>query len=139
MPTTAESRARAVVRIELPQALYESYESLAGDAPPDALIAESLARALEWVGAKYAIDAASDHAIRSMLGARTDSAPKLIEMLRRLTSVHVGGIRIELRTATQEQIYWACRSAGKIDAQNKPDPAYAADLIARAIAEKYPS
>lgn len=124
----------AIVRLQLPQALYEKYEALAGadNSTPDEYIASALQRALDWSDAVYPITLAADKEIRRMLGGRVDDAAKLVDMIGRLVTFHLGGWRAELRPAVQEQIYWALKSMGK-----EGDARAAEELIVQAISEKF--
>lgn len=122
-----------LVRIKIPAALAEQYDLLAEltGQPIDTVLATALGRALDYSDASYAIDKAGDTEIRRMLGGRVDSQAKLLDMIRRLVSVHVGGHRVELRPAVMEQIMWAARSLGK------PVEEVAPQMIAEAVAEKF--
>jgi hypothetical protein len=125
---------KAIFRLELPNALVEQYEALASVSGKsfDEYIALTLERGIEWSGASYPITEAADKEIRGMLGGRIDSADKLVEMIRRLITFHIGGWRVEIKPAVQEQIFWALKSMGK-----EGDAKAAEELIAGAIAEKF--
>lgn len=122
-----------LVRIKLPAELAAQYDALADltGEPIDTLLAKALRTALDYADAKYAITEAGDKEIRRMLGGRVDGQAKLLEMVGRLVSVHVGGHRVELRPAVMEQIAWAARSLGK------PVEEVAPQMIAEAVAEKF--
>ncbi len=123
-----------ILRIKLPTELVDQYEALAltSDTPIDEVLRKALQQGLAWSNAAYVIDWAGDREIRRLLGGKIDGQGKLLDMIGRLLSVHVGGIKVELRVAVQEQIHWALKSMGR-----EGDKQAAAELIAGAVAEKY--
>lgn len=132
-PQAAAAAHELLVRIKLPAELaaqYDALSDLSGE-PIDTLLSSALRRALDYTDASYAIDKTGDAEIRRLLGGRVDSQAKLLDMIRRLVSVHVGGHRVELRPAVMEQIMWAARSLGK------PVEEVAPQMIAEAVAEKF--
>ena len=134
MPNVIDAPATMILRTCLPTELVEQYEALAltANRPFDEVLEKVLQRALDWSDAAYVIDQVGDKEIRRMLGGKIDSQAKLLDMIGRLLTVHVGGIKVELRTSVQEQIYWSLKSMGK-----EGDKAAAGELIAQAVAEKF--
>jgi hypothetical protein len=51
--------------------------------------------------------------IRSLLGARINTAPKIIDMIRRIVGLKVSGLKVRLSPNQLEQIKWYAKSAGK--------------------------
>lgn len=122
------------MRIVLPRELYDKVYDLdnsvgAGDVNDAVVSAISLGLSLGQTS--YTIDKSGDAEIRRLLGGRVDGQPKLLDMLRRLVSLHIGGHRVELRPAVLEQIAWAAKSLGK------PVEEVAPKMIADAVSEKF--
>lgn len=137
MPNVIDASANVILRVSLPTNLVEKYEAVASATGEtlDEVCARGLQNALDFVGRMcYMIDQAGDKEIRRMLGGKIDGQAKLLDMIGRLLTVHVGGIKVELRTSVQEQIHWALRSMGK-----EGDQKAAGELIAQAVAEKFRS
>jgi hypothetical protein len=52
--------------------------------------------------------------LAALIGAKPSSTPaKLVEMIRRLTSWSVGGMKVKLTPNQEEAIFWMAKSAGK--------------------------
>lgn len=129
-------RDTVIARIRLPQGLLDQYERLAEleHISLDQYVVLTLQRGIEqnYAQMSYPITSADDKEIRRLLGGRIDSPAKLIDMIQRLVTFHIGGWRAELRPAVMEQIYWSLKSMGK-----EGDPKAAEELIVSAIAEKF--
>ena len=133
VPGAAPTDTLESVRLRLPESTVEVCGAIALTSARtlDEVIADLLARALELADAAYVIDRAADKRIRGLLGGRVDSAPKLIDMIERLKTAHVGGMRVELPLAVQEQIQWAAHSLGKSVEEVGPQ------LILDAVRERF--
>lgn len=59
------------------------------------------------------IDKSGALEISRRLGNRVKDQASLLDMIRRLTTWNVGGIKIQLSPNQEEQIYWGARGLGK--------------------------
>jgi len=120
------------MRLTIPAQLYKQLVELEGaGANLEEVVVGAIGVGLVLGEMAYMIDKAGDAEIRRLLGGRVDGQAKLLDMLRRLVSLHVGGHRVELRPAVLEQIAWAAKSLCK------PVEEVAPQMIADAVSEKF--
>lgn len=122
------------IELELEDSVLAQYDGLAEAAglTLNQLITEHLTATRNWIGDRSAIHLSDAQAliVKQRLGAKISTPERLLDMIERLTSWKVGGLKIKLTPNQQDQIRWYARSAGK------PIDEIGPMLVERAIARE---
>jgi predicted RNA-binding Zn ribbon-like protein len=126
---------QTIIRIALPGPLLDHFEaqSLISGVSLEQQVVDHLYATRDYAGDRapiYLNDRESSE-VRKLLGGRIKKGADLVDMVRRLCSWKVGGYKLALRPAVQEQI------AEYAKALNKPIEEAGPELIETAIREKF--